>query len=93
MDDPAVFAYFVRNTLGDNMQQKINAITNFLESFGDLLAVNDGDIECFVKDNHYANESRAAVQRIFIRNNDTQGLKYMFFDLNYIELCNYLSDE
>ena len=81
MDDPAVFAYFVRNTLGDNMQQKINAITNFLESFGDLLAVNDGDIECFVKDNHYESNYSAAVQRMFISNNVTQGLKCMSFHL------------
>ena len=47
MDDPAVFTKFVINTLRVTNQQKINVITNFVESFGKLLAVNDGDIDKF----------------------------------------------
>ena len=34
-----------------------------MESFGDLLAMNDGDIETFAKDAHSANNTRAAAQK------------------------------
>ena len=93
MDDPAVFSYFTRNTLIVTTQQTIDIITNFVESFGDLLAVNDGDIETFVKDAHSANNTRAAAQRILISNSVTQGLKSISFELKYRELCNSLPDE
>ena len=79
MDDPAVFTNFVRNTLGVTTQRKIHVMTNFVESFEELLAVNDVDIDTFVKDAHSGNNVRAAAQRILIRNNVTQGLKSMFF--------------
>ena len=49
MDNSAVFTNFVRNTLGVTNQQKIDVITNSVESFGHLLAVNDGDIDTFSK--------------------------------------------
>ena len=49
MDDPAVFNNFIRNTLGVTNHQKIDVITNFVESFGGLLAANDGDIVTFSK--------------------------------------------
>ena len=49
MDDTEVFTNFVRNTLWVTTQQTIVVITNFMESFGDLLAVNDGDIDTFSK--------------------------------------------
>ena len=52
MDDPAVFTYFVRNTLRFTTQQKNDVITNFFKSSGYLLAVNDGDIDTFVKYTH-----------------------------------------
>ena len=81
VDDPAVFTDFVINTLEVTTQQTIDAIANFVESFGGLLAVNDSDIETFFKDNHSANNSREDAQRILISNNVTQGLKYMFFEL------------
>ena len=44
MDDPALFINFLRNTLGVSTQQKVDVITTFVESFWDLLAVNDWDI-------------------------------------------------
>ena len=81
MDDPAVFTNFVINTLTVTTQQKIDVIMNFVESFGDFIAVNDGDIDTFVKDTHSANNSGAAAQRILISNNVTQGLKSMFFEI------------
>ena len=59
-----------------------------MESFGDLKAVNDGDIDTFVKDTHSANNARAAAKRILIGNSVTQGLKPMFFELKDRELCN-----
>ena len=78
IDDPAVFTKCARNTLRVTTQQNINAITNFVEPFGDLLSVNDGYIETFVKDTHSVNNARAAAQIILIINNVTQGLKFMF---------------
>ena len=45
VDDPAVFDNFVINNLGVTTQQTIDVTTNILESFGELLAVNDGDID------------------------------------------------
>ena len=78
MDDPALFTDFVSNTLRFTTQQEIDVITNFVESSEDLLAVNYGYIEIFVKDTHYANNSRAAAQRILISNNVTQELKSIF---------------
>ena len=39
------------------------------------------------------NNYRADAQRIFIRNNVTQGHKSMFFELKDISLCNALPDE
>ena len=60
MDDTAVFYDSVINTLGFTTQRKIDEITNFVESFGEFIYVNDGDIETFFKDNHYANNDRAA---------------------------------
>ena len=77
MDDPVVFTYIVINTLGVTTQKTIDVIMNFVGSFGDLLAVNDGDIDTFVKDTHYENNSRAVEHRILIGNNVTQGLKSM----------------
>ena len=47
MEDPAVFTNFVKNTLRVTTQQMIDGITNFVESFGELLAVNNGYIEPF----------------------------------------------
>ena len=64
-----------------------------MESFGELLAVNDRDIDTFSKDTHSANNARAAAQRILISNNVTQGLKSMFFELKNRELCNDFPDE
>ena len=42
MDDPSVFTNVVRNILGVTTQLTIDVITKVLESFGDLLSVNDG---------------------------------------------------
>ena len=64
-----------------------------MESFGELLAINDGDIDTFVKDIHSANNSRASAQRILISNNVTQGLSAMLFELKDRELCNALPYE
>ena len=47
MDDPEVFSDFARNTLRVTTQRTIDVIKNFVESFGDLLAVNDGEIDNF----------------------------------------------
>ena len=74
-----VFTDFARNTLGVTTQQTIEVITNFVESFGGLLAVNDRYIGTFFNDTHSANNARAAVQIILIINNINQGLKSMFF--------------
>ena len=93
MDDPAVFTDFLRYTLGVTTQKKIDVIINFVESFGGLLAVIDGDIDTFFKYSHSADNARVAAQRIFISNNVTQGLKSMSFEIKDRELCNYLPDE
>ena len=58
-----------------------------------MLALNDGDIDAFFKDTHSLNNARANVQRIWIRNNVTQGLKSIFFGLNDRKLCNDFPDE
>ena len=92
MDDPAVFTDFVRNTLGVTTKWTIDIIANLVESFGDLLTVNVGDIETFVKDTHSENNARAAAQIILISNRVTQGLKSMFLELKDRELCNALTD-
>ena len=63
MDDPAVFSDFVRNNLVVTTQWTIDVITNFLGYFGELLAVNDGDIDTFVKDTHSMNNSRTDAQK------------------------------
>ena len=68
----------------------IDAITNFVESSGNLIAANDVDIDTFVKDTHYANNGRVVSQKILISNNVTQGLKYMFLNIKNIYLLNYL---
>ena len=88
LDDPAVFTDFVRKKIGFITQQTIGVITNFVESFGGLLAVNDVDIDTFFKDTHSANNARAAVKRILISNNATQGIKSMCLELKDRELCN-----
>ena len=67
MDDPAVFTNFVKITHGVTTQQTIDVNAIFVESFGGFIAVNVRDIENFVKDTHYANNSRAAAQRILVR--------------------------
>ena len=79
--------------LGVTIQQTIAAITNLVKFFGNLLAVNDGYIETFVKDTHSVDNAGAAVQRILISNNVTQGLKSMSIELKDRELCNYLPNE
>ena len=78
MDDPAVFSDFVRNNLVVTTQWTIDVITNVLGYFGELLAVNDGDIDNFVKDTHSMNNSRTDAQKILIRNNVTHGFKSFF---------------
>ena len=79
MYDKAVFTRFLRNTLRVTTQQTIYIITSFVESFGDLLAVNDGDIDTFVKYTHSTNNARAAVKIILISNKVTKELKSMLF--------------
>ena len=64
MDDPLVFADFLRNTLRVTTQRTIDVINNFVGYFGILLAVNDGDIGTFVKYTYYVNNSRASAQII-----------------------------
>ena len=76
-----VFTDFLINTLGVTTQKTIDVIINFVEYFGDFLALNDGDIDTFVKDTHYVNNARASAQIIFISNNITQGLKSMFYNI------------
>ena len=73
MYDPEVSTDFLINTLGVSTQQTIYIITNFVESFGGLLAVNDGDIDTFFKVTHSVNISKAAAQIILTSNNVTQG--------------------
>ena len=60
MYDLAVFTYFARNNLGVNNQQTIDVIMNFVESFGELIVMNDGDIDMFFKDTHFVNNARVA---------------------------------
>ena len=55
-------------------------------SFKDLLAVNDRDIDTFVKDAHSVNNAKLYVQRTLVSNNVTQGIKPMFFELMDIVL-------
>ena len=81
MDNPAVFTNLVRNTLRVNTQRTIGVIKNFLESFGGLLVVNDGDIDTFSNIPILRNNTRVAAQRIFIGNNATQVLKSIFFEI------------
>ena len=79
--DPPVFTNLVINTHRVTTQQTIDVITNFAESFGDLLEVNDVYIDTFFKDTHSTNNSRAAAQIFLISKNVTQGLKSMLFEL------------
>ena len=79
MDDPVVFTDLVRNTLSVTTPLTITVITNFVESFGELLAENYGNTDTFVKYTYSVNSDRSAAQRILINNNINQGLKYMFF--------------
>ena len=79
MDDSVVFTNLMRNTLRVTTQWIINAITNFVEYFGELLALNDGGIDNFSKDTHSVNNARAAAQRILTSNIVSQELKSMFF--------------
>ena len=67
MDDTAVSTNFMINSLRVTTHQIIDVITNFVESFGDLLAVNDGHIDTFFKDTHSANNARAVVQIILYK--------------------------
>ena len=78
MYDPEVFTNFLINTLGVTTQQIIDVITNFVEYFGALISVNDGDIDTFVQYDHSANNDGASAQRILISNNVAQGLKSIF---------------
>ena len=55
-----VFADYVRNTLGVTTQQTIDVITNLVESFRDLLDLNDGYIDIIVKDTYSDNNARAS---------------------------------
>ena len=78
MDNPAVLTDFARNTIGVTTKQLIEVIINVVESFRDLLYLNDDNIDTFVKDTHSANNAIAAGQRMLISNNVTQGFKSMF---------------
>ena len=71
MDDPAVFMDFVRNSLGFTTMRKIGLTKKSVKSFGYLLAVNNGDIDTFVKYTHSVNDARAAVQIVLINNKVT----------------------
>ena len=55
--------------------------------------MNNGDIDTFVKDTHYVNNTRAAVQRILISKDVTKGLKSIFYELKDRESRNALPDE
>ena len=78
MNDPAVFIDFVINTLGVIIQQTVFVITDFVELFGDLLAMKFGYIDTFIRYTYSVNNAIVAVQIILIKNNVTQGLKFMF---------------
>ena len=81
MENPALFTNFMRNILGVTAHQTINIIKNSVESFGDLLAVNDRDIDTFVKYTQYLNNNRVTAQIILISNSVNQELKSMLFEL------------
>ena len=55
--------------------------------------MNNGDIDTFVKDTHYVNNTRAAAQRILISKDVTKGLKSIFSELKDRELRNDLPDK
>ena len=91
--DPAVFTNFVRKTLGVTNQQTIDVTMKFVESFGDLLDVNDGDIDTFVTYTHSANDYRAVAHRILISNIHYPRTQIHVFELYDRELCNAFPDE
>ena len=92
-DDPAVFTNFMINTLGVTNHKIIDVIKNSVVSFGELLAVNDGDIDTFVTYTHSTNDYRAVAHRILISNIHYPRTQIHGFELYDRELCNAFPDE
>lgn len=92
MNDPACFRTFVQNVIGINANNPLNAITQFVPTFTDLLMVTDEDIQSFVTTTHGANSGRAAGDRIVIPQSAITGLQSILFELRDRQRCNALPD-
>lgn len=87
MDDPVVFSQFLQNTLGITTPRVLTEITNFSETFQELLSATDSDIDTFVKETHSSNSARTANQRVLIPAATITSLKCILFELRDRDMC------
>ena len=92
MDQEPIFANFLRNILDVTLNKKLNGITNFIETFDDLLSLSDNEIYTFVKELHSSKSTRSANARILISSNVVMGLKSILFELKDRQRCNAIPD-
>ena len=90
MDDPVIFLQFLQNTLGITTPRVSTEITNFAETFRELLAASDVVIDTFAKETHSSNLARTANQRVLIHVATDTVLKRILFELRDRDMCNSL---
>ena len=90
MDDDNLFELFLQNTLSIANRRVRDEITNFVETFRDLLATTDADIDTFVKETHSSNSARPANAKILIPASSVKALKSLLFELRDRDKCNAL---
>ena len=82
MDDQNVFRNWLINVVGNSPARSTTAITNFIETFNDLLTSSDEEIDNFVSTEHGANSGRTnANSKIIISPRTVLNLKAMLFEL------------
>ena len=50
MDQAPIFANFLQNILGVTLNRNLNEITNFIETFDDLISSSYNEINTFLKE-------------------------------------------
>ena len=58
MNNPIIFDNFLNNVAGITNDNARTAVTNFIETFNDLLTTTDSEINTFVQNIHSSNSAR-----------------------------------
>ena len=93
MNSQATFTAFLTNPLGITTARVKTEVSDFVQTFNDLLSTTEEEIDTFVKNVHGSNSARAGNAKILIPTSAVLGLKSLLYELKDRELCDALPDQ